>query len=60
MAGDMLREAPTRLQLIGSLLVLMVLVVLVGFLIHATAHPPQPCQIPPTVGATHFKSGGCA
>lgn len=60
MSGEMLREAPTRLQLIGSLLVLMVLVVLVGFLIHAAAHPPQPCHIPPTIGATHLKSGGCA
>lgn len=60
MSGEMLREAPTRLQLIGSLLVLMVLVVLVGFLIHAAAHPPLPCHIPPTIGATHLKSGGCA
>ncbi len=60
MAGEMRREAPTRLQLIGSLLVLVVLVFLIGFLIHATAHPFQPCHIPPTIGATHLKSGGCA
>ncbi len=60
MAAGMRSESTTRLQLIGSLLVLMVLVVLVGFLIHAAAHPPQPCHIPPTIGATHLKSGGCA